>query len=155
MFPELSKKNRALSREEAIRILTETRDGTLALIGENGYPYSVPMSYAYLDGKIYLHGLNKGYKMDMLRKNDKVSFSVIGESMVVPEKTSVKFKSVIIFGRARILPEEEKGAALALISDKYSGDYPEIVAKNTKALWNAFSAVEIDIEHMTGKYCTP
>lgn len=155
MFPELSKKDRALSREEAIKILTETEDGTLALIGDNGYPYSVPMSFAYADGKIYLHGLNKGYKMDLLRKNDKVSFSVIGESVTVPEKTSVRFKSVIIFGRARILPDEEKGAAIALISKKYSGDYPEVVEKTTKAFWNAFSAMEIEIEQMTGKWCAP
>jgi len=155
MFPELSKKDRALSREDCIKILTETEDGALALIGDNGYPYSVPMSFAYADGKIYLHGLDKGYKMDLMRKNDKVSFSVIGESVNVPEKTSVKFKSVIIFGRARILPDEEKGAGMALISQKYAGDYPEVVEKTTKAFWKAFSVVEIAIEHMTGKWCNP
>lgn len=155
MFPELSKKDRALSQEDCVKILSETEDGTLALIGDNGYPYSVPMSFAYADGKIYLHGLNKGYKMDLIRKNDKASFSVIGESVNVPEKTSVKFKSIIIFGRIRILSDEEKGAAIVLISKKYAGGYPELVEKTTKAFWNAFSAMEIEIEHMTGKWCNP
>lgn len=155
MFPELQKKERALSQGEVIQILSQTNDGTLALIGDNGYPYSVPMSFAFYDGKIYMHGLSKGYKMDLLKKNERVSFSVIGESKVIPEKTSVKFKSVIVFGRARVLSENEKGPAMALIAKKYSGDFPEVIEKTTKAFWDLFSAIEIKIDHMTGKWCSP
>ncbi len=155
MFRELSKKDRVLSKEEVIRILTETQDGTLAVNGDDGYPYSVPMSFAYADGKIYLHGMNKGYKMDAIAKDGRVSFSVVGESVQVPEKTSVRFKSVIAFGRARIVPDDEKGHGMALIARKYSGAYPEVVEKTTKAFWNAFSVVEITVEHVTGKWCAP
>ena len=81
--------------EEEIAILEKATTGTLALLGDNDYPYAVPISYVYHDGKLYFHSALTGHKVDAIRKCDKASFCVIEKDDVQPEKYTTFFRSVI------------------------------------------------------------
>ena len=121
MFREMKLKREALDEASVKEILEKGTSGVLALQGEDGYPYAVPMSYFY-DGKdkIYFHGAKKGYKMDMVKQCDKASFCVIGKDQVVPEEYTSYFKSVIAFGRVRVMDDEKEiRSMIEKLADKY------------------------------------
>ena len=79
---------------------------SLALLGDNDYPYAVPISYVYHDGKLYFHSALAGHKVDAILKCDKASFCVIEKDDVQPEKYTTFFRSVIAFGRIHIIEDE-------------------------------------------------
>ena len=57
MFREMLRKKQALTEEECIRILKEEPRGVLSVLGDDGYPYGMPLNHYYCeeDGKIYFH----------------------------------------------------------------------------------------------------
>ena len=113
MFREMRRNSQQLPQEEVLKILEEGSFGVLALLGDQGYPYGVPVSFVYQDGKIYFHSAITGHKMDALRGNSKASFCVVSQDVVVPEKYTTMFRSVVAFGRIReITDEEENGRCL-------------------------------------------
>lgn len=152
MFKTMRRKEKIMSEEEMKNILHKAEFGTLACIGENGYPYSVPLNYAYDNGKLYFHSAQSGHKIDNISFNDKVCFSVVGYYKVLPEKFDTEYDSVILFGKAsRITEEAEMKRALMLLIEKYSSCY---LAEGIEYIHKAASAISvyrIDIEHMTGK----
>ena len=151
----MRKPKKLLSEAETIAILQSCSSGVLAVSGDNGYPYAVPLSYAYKDGKLYFHSAVEGHKIDAISNNDKVSFCVIKTDDVVPEKFTTLFRSVIVFGRARILTDDyEKKHALECLVEKYSPNFIAEGQTEIKRSWDRFNAVEIQIEHMTGKAST-
>ena len=68
-----------LPKDETVAILSSGTYGVLSVIGDNGYPYGVPVNYVYRDGHIYLHAALSGHKVDAMRKNDKVSFTIVAK----------------------------------------------------------------------------
>ena len=86
MNREMHKKERQVSDERAKEMLLEATEGTLAMHGDDGYPYALPMNYVYLNGAIYIHTADYGYKIDALKANQKVCFSVIVRSKIAPER---------------------------------------------------------------------
>ncbi len=152
MFRDMRRKQQKLSDDEAIAILQTCTSGVLAVSGDDDYPYAVPLSYAYEEGKLYFHIANEGHKLDGILRNDRVSFCVIHADDVVQATFTTHFRSVIVFGRARVLTDAgEKRHALQCLVKKYSPDYvPQGEAEIEKS-WNRFMAVEVRIEHMTGK----
>lgn len=151
MFRAMRRKRQQLSTEESEAILKRMTNGTLALHGDSGYPYAVPLSYVYSEGKIYFHSALQGHKVDALRRDDKVSFCVVERDDIQPAEFTTYFRSVIAFGRARILTDEaEKRAALQLLADKYSSGMPGLEDEIAKG-FRRLLMVEIDIEHLTGK----
>ena len=151
MFREMRRKRQLLPHEESIAILEKMTNGTLALHGDEGYPYAVPISYVYADGKIYFHCAMKGHKVDAIMRNEKVSFCVVEQDNIKPAEFTTYFRSVIVFGRAGILTDEtEKRAALNLLADKYSHGEAGLSDEITKSS-NHLLMVKIDFEHMTGK----
>lgn len=153
MFPEMRRRQQQLSSEESIQVLKNGTHGVLAVLGQNGYPYTVPLSYVYEKGKIFFHCAKTGYKLEALKKEDKVSFCVVDQDDIVPEEYTTYFRSVIVFGRARILQnEEEKRQAIQLLARRYSPMESDLhlhtaIEKGIHAL----CMVELNIEHMTGK----
>lgn len=120
MFREMRRKRQLLPQAESVAILEKMTNGILALHGDEGYPYAVPVSYVYADGKIYFHSAMKGHKVDAIVRNEKVSFCVVEQDDIKPAEFTTYFRSVIVFGRACILTDEtEKRAALNLLADKY------------------------------------
>ena len=91
MFREIRRKNQLLSTEETIKIFERGTSGVLALLGDNDYPYAVPISYVYCDGILFFHGAKTGHKIDAIAKCGKASFCVIDEDNVVPEEYTTFF----------------------------------------------------------------
>ena len=152
MFREMRLKEQQLSDERAVEILENQTHGVLALDGDDGYPYSVPVSYVYTGGKIYFHGACRGHKLDAVKKNSKVSFCVVEKDEIIPEDFNTLFLSVIAFGRASVVENsQEKQQALELILKKYSAGHMESGKDYIKGEWDNVCAVRIDIEHLTAK----
>lgn len=152
MFREMRRKNQALSEKESLAILRRGSSGVLAVLGEGGYPYAVPLSYVYDDSKIYFHCASSGHKLDAIAQNDRVSFCVIDQDEVVPQEFTTFYRSVIVFGRARVLHEEGvKRAALELLAAKYSPGEVDGRAQEIEKSFRQVCMVEITIEHISGK----
>ena len=151
MFPKMRRIRQQMTDQAAISVLENAKTGVLAVIGENGYPYPVPMNFAYLDGKIYLHSANTGHKIDAIRKNDKVSFLVIDKDDVIEDKLTTAYRSVVVFGRARLVSDDkEKLALIRRFALKYSKNMPAIQA-DIDENFSSLSLIEIIPEHITGK----
>ena len=151
MFRPMRRHRQLLAQEECIDILRRGNYGVLALLGDAGYPYTVPLNYVYEDGKIYFHAAKTGHKMDALQACDKVSFCVVGEEQVVEEKLTDFFKSVVVFGRLRLLTEkEEMVRALRLLGLKYSRNAP-LVEREARGSLDEVACLALTVEHMTGK----
>lgn len=84
----MRRKKQMLSVEETIAIFERGTSGTSALLRDDEYPYTVPISYVYSNNKIFFHNAKSGHKIDAITKNDKTSFCVIDEDHVVSEKYS-------------------------------------------------------------------
>lgn len=153
MFRELRREKQALSFEENVQILNRGTSGVLAVSGDEDYPYAVPLSYAYCEDKIFFHCAKTGHKLDAIAKNPKVSFCVIDRDQIVEEEYTTYFRSVILFGRARILEDEaEIRAALLLLSEKYSpgqgeASHAQVIERTVQRV----NIIELSVEHMSGK----
>ena len=95
----MRRKRQQLSDEESYAILQKATSGTLALLGDGGYPYAVPISYVFCEGKLYFHSALSGHKVDAIRSCDRASFCVVAQDDVKPELYTTFFRSVIAFGR--------------------------------------------------------
>lgn len=153
MFREMRRKKQVLTLEENIQILNRGTSGVLAVSGDDDYPYAVPLSYVYHDNKIFFHCAKTGHKLDAIARNEKVSFCVIDKDQIVQEEYTSYFRSVIAFGKARILENEaEKRKALEILTARYSPDQEEV--HRMQAIENEFNIVcliELTIDHMSGK----
>ena len=105
MFREMRRFKQALSKDETKKILTDGKTGVLAVSGDEDYPYTVPINYVFFNGRIYMHCAKAGHKIDAISRNKKVSFCVIGQDTVVPEKFTSFYRSAVVFGQARLLSE--------------------------------------------------
>ena len=152
MFRPMRRKNQLLSDAETMEILRACTSGVLAVAGDDDYPYAVPLSYAYEDGKIFFHCAAEGHKIDGIKRNNKVSFCVIQADEVIQKTFTTHYKSVNVFGKARILKnEDEKRHGLECLVKKYSPDFiPEGQVEIEHDL-KKVCVVEITIEHITGK----
>lgn len=153
MFRDMRRFKQALSKEECEKILSESSSGILAVSGDDGYPYTVPMSYFYEDGKIYFHSAKSGHKIDAIRSDPKVSFCVVTVDEPQPEKFSGDFRSVVAFGKARIIEDDkEKWQIMDIITKKYAplASQKDVDAK-IDVRFKAVSIIVMDIEHLSGK----
>lgn len=152
MFREMRRFKQLLSEKETIEILKSNTSGVLGVMGDKDYPYTVPVSYTYKDGKLFIHSAKQGHKIDSIIRNDKVTFCVIDKDEVIQETFTTHFRSVSIFGRARILIDDsERKYALESLVEKYSPDYIKEGQQEIKKEWDRVSLIEVKIEHMTGK----
>ena len=152
IFRSIKIKHKALAEEASIEILATGSTGVLSLIGDNGYPYGVPLNYVYRNHRIYLHGARRGHKIDCIGHESKACFTVIAQDEAVPEKFSTHYKSVIVFGKIRILQtEKEKKAAFMALVEHISSDFLKEGEEVVEEMWKGTAAMELVIEHMTGK----
>lgn len=152
MFREMRRKNQLLSMEDTIAVMERGTNGILAVSGDDDYPYTVPLSYVYANEKIYFHCAKVGHKIDGIKKNPKVTFCVVDQDEIIPEKYTTYFRSVVAFGQARILDDlAEIRKAAEIIALKYSPDYKEGIPAEIDSSMAALCIVEISIDHLTGK----
>ena len=151
-FRAMRRKRQQLSEEESVAILKKATAGTLALLGDNDYPYAVPLSYVYQEGRIYFHSALAGHKVDAIRKCDKASFCVIEQDDVQPEKYTTFFRSVIAFGRIHIIEDEhEKLETARMLGNRYNPNHDEALLKEIEGGLSRMLMIRFDIEHLTGK----
>lgn len=152
-FRPLRRNRQALEREACEKILKDNSAGVLAVMGDCGYPYAVPLSYVYTGGKIYFHSAVRGHKIDALARCDKVSFCVIGQDRLLPEKFTTVFSSVIVFGRARVIEDaHEKRAALEALADKYAlFQRQDVREAEIEKSFARVAVIELSPEHISGK----
>ncbi|HIX77679.1 MAG TPA: pyridoxamine 5'-phosphate oxidase family protein [Candidatus Fusicatenibacter merdavium] len=153
MFREMRRKKQALSEKDCAAVLNRGTSGVLALLGEEGYPYAVPLSYVYDGEKLYFHSAKSGHKLDAVRSNPKASFCVIDQDQIIPEEYTTYFRSVIAFGTVRIVEEEEeKRSAIEKLALKYA---PEDTAENRRNAidreWAPLCMLEMTVDHLSGK----
>ena len=152
MFREMRRKKQLLPEEEAIAILKEGTFGVLALSGDDGYPYAVPISFVYEGGKLWFHCAKSGHKLDAIRREPKASFCVTAQDKVVPEEYTTYFRSVIAFGTIRVLEGEEMRPAIERLALKYSPlESEESRREEIEKTWKALCILELEVEHLTGK----
>lgn len=153
MFRELRRKRQALSKEDCAAILNRGTSGVLALAGDDDYPYAVPISYVYDGEKLYFHCAKSGHKLDAICRNPKASFCVIDKDEVVPEEYTTYFRSVIVFGKIRILEDDgEKRSAIEKLALKYAPD--DTMENRQEAIdkeWKPLCTLEMAPEHISGK----
>ena len=148
----MRRKRQQLSEVESIGILQKATAGTLALLGDNDYPYAVPISYVYHERKLYFHSALAGHKVDAIRNCDKASFCVIDKDDVQPEKYTTFFRSVIAFGRIHIIEDEqEKQETARLLGNRYNPDQEEALQKELEKGLARMVMIRFDMEHLTGK----
>ena len=146
----MRRRGQALSQDACVEILNRGTSGVLALSGDDGYPYAVPLSYIYDSGKLWFHCAPGGHKLDALQNSDKASFCVIGRDEIVPEKFTTFFRSVIAFWGVRILRVVGvRWSALEKLAEKYSPGIPS--EREIGGAWNRVCLLELSVEHLSGK----
>ena len=151
MFRPMRRYKQQLSQEKCEELLQTMPRGVLALLGDDGYPYTVPMDFVYADGKIYFHCARTGHKIDAIQNYDKASFCVMDEGFRREGEWALNISSVIVFGRIRIVEEHEKVMHyVRLLGLKYHPD-AESVEKELQKTENRVCCLELEPEHMTGK----
>lgn len=153
MFRKMRRFKQELTQEEAIQILNNNTAGVLAVLGDEGYPYSVPLSYVFVDNKIYFHTAKTGHKIDAIKNYDKASFCVIDQNQIMPEEYTTYFRSVIAFGKIHLLetPEEIIPAIQKLAMKYHPTDHEENRNKMINRDIKQMGMIELEIEHLTGK----
>ena len=151
-FREMRRRRQQLSTEEAVAILQKSTAGTLALLGDNDYPYAVPLSYVYQDGRIYFHSALAGHKVDAARKNEKASFCVIEQDDVQPKKYTTFYRSVIAFGRVHVVDDAaEKMRMARMLGNRYNPNDDVALSRELESGLSRMLMIRLDIEHLTGK----
>ena len=151
MFRQMRRYKQELTEEECISILTAEPRGVLALLGDEDYPYAIPMSHVYADGKIYFHGAKEGHKNDAVKKYPKASYCVVDKGIKRENEWWYTFKSVIVFGKIRTLDEKsEKIEKLRHLGNKFFPT-PEETEKEIERLLDRTEVFELTIDHMSGK----
>ncbi len=151
MIHEMRRKDREIGGERILDILRKLPYGILSTVDSHGQPYGVPISYVYKNEAIYIHCGKEGHKLDNLSQNPNVSFCVVGETNIIPDKFTTDYESVIVFGKAYELTGEEKEEALLSLLYKYSPDFLEKGRLYIKNAADKTTVIKIDIRNMTGK----
>ena len=153
MFRPMRRFKQQISEAECIRILKEQPRGVLSLIGDDGYPYGIPLDHWYCeeDGKLYFHGAKEGHKIDAIASCDKVSYCVMDEGFRKEGEWALNINSVIVFGRISLVTDPEKAKLICTnITRKFTDD-EEYLAHELEHAFPRVQCLELTPEHRTGK----
>ena len=150
MLPEMRRKTQQLPQAEAEEILRAGSSGVLALAGNEGYPYALPISYVYHEGRLYFHCAPEGHKLAAIARCPKASFCVIAQDDVVPELYTTRYRSVIAFGTIRRLEDEQAIiTALDVLGRKYAPGLDP--SAEIAGSIHRVCVLEMTIDQLTGK----
>lgn len=149
---QMRRNDRQMADDKALQLLTGAEYGILTTIGEDGYPYGVPISFAYREGYLYFHCATEGKKLRNIAFNPKIQFVVVGDTEVLDSKFSTNYESVMAFGLAEEICEpDEKIKALMLLVEKYSPGFEMPGEAYAKRSGHQTRIIRMKIEHITGK----
>ena len=148
----MRKNERQMLAENALNLLKSGEYGIISSVDAEGQPYGVPVNYVF-DGMdlIYFHGAKEGHKLDNLKYNPKVSFTVVGEHRIMDWKFSTAYASVIAFGEAVLVDGDEKYQALRLLALKYSPEYMDEFDRDIERAMIPVQVIKIQVTQVTGK----
>ena len=151
MFREVARKKNAIGKDECEKLLNEQVRGVLAVLGDDGYPYALPINFLYDGGMIYFHTGPAGHKLDAIDRCSKVSFCVYDEGYREDGDWALKIASVIVFGKAEEITDVSfKEEICRKLSAKFPVSKEETDAEVARSL-AATRVIRIIPEHMTGK----
>lgn len=153
MFRELARKKRQISEEECIAILKNEPRGVLSVLGDEEYPYGMPMNHWYneADGKIYFHCGKKGHRLDAITRHDKVSYCVYDEGYREENDWALHIKSVIVFGRIKVIDDMDVIVDISTkLSHKFTQDDAYIKEEIRKYAHETL-LLQLTPEHICGK----
>ena len=149
---DMRRRERELSEEEAREILGRADHGVLATVGEDGWPYAVPLNHVLLGNVLYIHCASEGHKLENIANEGRVSYCAVASAKVMPSTLSTLYESAVVFGRAALVKDaDEKSTALMALLARFRGDSP---AQGEEALRNCGSdpvIIRIEIARLTGK----
>ena len=152
MTRQMRRERQQLDRASCEEILAKGTSGVLALSGDDGYPYAVPLSYTGAEGKLIVHGAKAGHKLDAMRHEPRASFCVIGADEIVPERYTTHYRSVICFGRMRVVEEPDEMRRLTLLlGEKYWPGHAKEGNAEIDGAMSRLCVFVMDVERMTGK----
>lgn len=154
MFRKMRRFKQQVTETECKKILTEEKRAAFSVIGENGYPYTIPINFYYdeNDNCLYFHGAKEGHKIDAIKKCDKVCFTTWDQGFKIDDNWEWNVTSVVVFGKVRFVNDktiiEDR---LRKMAAKYYPNKEEVETEMTSPAFNHVQIFAIDIEHMTGK----
>lgn len=153
MFRPLRRIKQQLTNEECISVLKKEVRGVLSVLGDNDYPYGLPINYWYSeeDNKIYFHGAKEGHKIDAITKHDKVSFCVYDKGVQIEGKKGLDYKSVIVFGKIKIVQDKEKTVQICKELSSQFDFGEEYIQEEIKKFLKFVMCLELTPEHICGK----
>ena len=153
MFRPMRRIKQQLPVEECISILKSEVRGILSVLGDDDYPYGIPLDFYYSeeDNRIYFHGAGEGHKIDSIKKHDKVSFCVMDKGTPDAESWFLHFRSVIVFGRIKIVKDHAKALDICRQLCYRFGLAPDVVDKMVEKSGARVTCLELIPEHITGK----
>lgn len=153
MFRKMRRIKQQITEDECIRILKENLRGVLSMIGDDGYPYGIPLNHFYSedDEMLYFHCAKTGHKLDAIKACDKVSFCVYDKGYRKEGEWALNINSVVIFGRMKFVTDEEKTREICInLAHKFTDD-EEYLEKELKYSLPNVQCLELIPEHITGK----
>ena len=148
---ELRRKDRAISEEEAVALLNQAEYGVLSTVSKDGKPYGVPLNFCFMDFCIYFHCAVEGHKIDNIQQNRYVSFCVVDNTEILPDKFGTKYASVIVFGEIEEVFDIDKQMALEGLLHKYSSEFMEQGKEYIGRFRDRTRLFRINIGRLTGK----
>lgn len=153
MFRKMRRFKQQLETQECMEILKNQPRGVLSVIGDDGYPYGIPMNHWYCeeDGRLYFHGAKEGHKLDAVSACDKVSYCVYDEGYRKDGEWALNIRSVVVFGRMSVVRDEEKVRTICSNLCRKFTDDQEYLEGEFKNSLPRVCCLELAPEHMTGK----
>jgi uncharacterized protein len=151
MFREMRRRDRELSQDDAREILARADHGVLATVGEDGWPYAVPVNHVLLGDMLYIHCALEGHKLENIAGEERVSYCAVASAQVMPEMLSTLYESAVVFGRAALVTDaEEKRKALLGLIDRFCGD-GTVNKEEALRRFAEPAVIRIHVERITGK----
>nr|MBQ8244517.1 pyridoxamine 5'-phosphate oxidase family protein [Oscillospiraceae bacterium] len=153
MFREVARAKQQLSRQECLRLLQGEPRGVLSILGDDGYPYGLPIDHWYNseDGCLYFHSGKTGHKIDAMSRCPKASFCVYDAGYREDGDWALHIKSVIVFGRIEFIEDPAQAIALTrALSFKYTSD-AGYIEDEIRKYGSGVLCFRLVPEHMTGK----
>lgn len=147
----IRRSDREIPLQEARALFDSAEYGVLSTVEGDGQPYGVPLSYVYRNNRIYFHCAVSGQKLDNIESNPKVSFCVVGNTKVLPDKFATEYESAVAFGIASEVNGAERYDALLWLLEKYCPGFIEEGKQYIEQKEQATKVIRIEIKHVSGK----
>ena len=154
MFRKMRRFKQEITKKECIDILTNEKRGVLSMIGDDGYPYGIPLNHYYDKNEncLYFHGAKEGHKIDAIKNCNKVSYCVYEKGIKKENHWSLNVRSVIAFGKMHFVEDIDECIKIAKnIWWKFGTDEKELEEEINRSSSRVL-CLKLEIEHMTGKF---